>query len=70
MPETVPASDTEMEYWYGQEEKAARKSDLAYAKKAFPQIIIKEFKGLEHAELVMMFPERFHQEIMRFWNER
>ena len=42
---TVPTSDTEMEYWYGQEEKAARKSDLAYAKKAFPQIIIKEFKG-------------------------
>ena len=68
MPEPVPAVDTEMEYWYGEEEKKARKDNLAYARKAFPQITPKEFKGLEHAELLMMFPDRFHQEVMRFWN--
>lgn len=68
MPDSVPTLDTEMEYWYGEEEKRARKNNIAYAKKAFPQIIPKEFKGLQHAELVMMFPERFHQEVLRFWN--
>lgn len=68
MPDPVPTSSTKMEYWYGEEEKAARKNDLAYAKKAFPQIVPREFKGMQHGELVMMFPERFHQEVLRFWN--
>lgn len=68
MPCPVPKIDTDIEYWYGEEEKAARKKDLVYAKKAFPRIILKEFKGLAHAELVMMFPERFHSEVIRFWN--
>jgi hypothetical protein len=68
MPNHVPTIDTKMEYWYGEEEKKVRKNDLTYAKKAFPQLVFKEFKGLAHAELVMMFPKRFHQEVMRFWN--
>ena len=69
MPDPVPAVNTEMEYWYGEEEKGARKADIAYAKNAFPQMAVKEFKGLAHAELVMMFPEQFRQEVLRFWNE-
>lgn len=68
MPAPVPTSKTKMEYWYGEEEKSARKNDFAYAKKAFPQIVPREFKGMQHGELVMMFPERFHQEVLRFWN--
>ncbi|NMA93832.1 MAG: alpha/beta hydrolase [Clostridiales bacterium] len=66
MPNPVPSVDAEMEYWYGEEERAARKKDLAYAKKAFPQIATREFKGMAHGELVMMFPERFHREILGF----
>jgi hypothetical protein len=69
MPNPVPTSNTKMEYWYGEEEKAARKNDLAYAKKAFPKIVPRELKGMQHGELVMMFPERFHQEVLRFWNK-
>ncbi|NLL92134.1 MAG: hypothetical protein GX222_06950 [Ruminococcaceae bacterium] len=69
MPEFVPPSDTEIEYWYGEEEKSARKADIAYAINAFPQITAKEFSGLAHGELVMMFPERFHTEVLRFWRE-
>lgn len=68
MPNPVPTSNAKMEYWYGEEEKSARKNDLAYAKKAFPQIVPRELKGMQHGELVMMFPERFHQEVLRFWN--
>jgi len=68
MPDPVLSVDVEMEYWYGEEEKGARKKDFAYAKKTFPQIALKEFAGMAHGELVMMFPERFHREILRFYN--
>ena len=60
MPDPVPRVDTRIEYWYGEEEKRARRNNLAYTCKAYPQTISKEYKGLAHAELVMMFPERFY----------
>ena len=66
MPDPVPHVDTKIEYWYGEEEKKARKDNLAYTKKAYPQTVEKEFKGLAHAELVLMFPERFAAEVRRF----
>ena len=66
MPDPVPVVNTKIEYWYGEEEKRARKNNLAYTIKAFPQTVPKEFKGLAHAELVLMFPERFREEVIRF----
>ena len=68
MPDPVPKVAAKMEYWYGEEERKARKNDLAWARRAFPQIVPREFKGLAHAELVLMFPERFRDEVMRFMN--
>ncbi|MDO5107697.1 MAG: hypothetical protein Q4D39_05425 [Coriobacteriaceae bacterium] len=70
MPDPVPSVATRIEYWYGEEEKHARKRDAAYTCKVFPQTVTREFKGLMHAELLLMFPERFHQEVMRFAAER
>ena len=69
MPEPIPDVKTKIEYWYGEEEKRARKNDLAYTQKIYPQTVPKEFKGLAHAELVLMFPERFYEETMRFLRE-
>ena len=69
MPDPVPRVKTEIEYWYGEEEKRARKNNLAYTIKAFPQTAPKEFKGLAHAELVLMFPERFREEVMQVMRE-
>lgn len=69
MPDPIPRIGTKMEYWYGEEEGKARRNDLAYAQKAFPQIVPREFKGLAHAELVLMFPERFRQEATRFLDD-
>ena len=65
----MPAIDTEIEYWYGEEEKKARAEHLAWAQKHFPQLKPVEFPGLAHAELVMVQPERFHKEAMRFLKE-
>ena len=66
MPDPVPRVDTRIEYWYGEEEKRARKNDLAYVRRVYPQTVPKEFAGLAHAELVLMFPERFADEVTRF----
>ena len=70
MPDLVPEISTKIEYWYGEEEKKARKNNLAYVKKVYPQTIAKEFKGLAHAELVLMFPERFYEEVSDFLKEK
>jgi len=58
MPNPVPRVDTKTEYWYGEEEKRAREKehDIEFVRKAYPQTIFNEFKGLACAELVMMFP--------------
>ena len=69
MPDPVPKVNTRIEYWYGEEEKKARENNLAYIMKAYPQTVPREFRGLAHAELVMMFPERFYEEIIRFQKE-
>ena len=53
MPCPVPKIDTGIEYWYG-EEKAARKKTLSMRKR-HSQMKLKEFKGLAHDW--MMFPE-------------
>ncbi len=66
MPEPVPPVGTQIEYWYGEEEKKARRNDLAYTQKAYPQTVARAFRGLAHAELVLMFPERFYREVTRF----
>ena len=65
----MPPVDTKIEYWYGEEEKQARKNNLAWVRKAYPQTLPREFKGLALAELVLMFPQRFPQEVMRFLSE-
>ncbi|MBR1456535.1 MAG: alpha/beta hydrolase [Oscillospiraceae bacterium] len=66
MPDPVPAVPAKIEYWYGEEEKKARENNLAYTQRIYPQTVAREFKGLAHAELVLMFPERFCEEVMRF----
>ena len=71
MPDPVPAVDTKIEYWYGEKERKAREKehDIEFVRSAYPQTVFREFEGLEHAELVMMFPERFFREVTRFLAE-
>lgn len=69
MPDPVPAVETKIMYWYGEEEARARKNDLAYTRKVYPQTVVQEFKGMAHAELVLMFPQRFYREVTRFLQE-
>ncbi len=42
-----------------------RKTHIKFVCRTYPQTILREFKGLAHAELVMMLPERFALEVKR-----
>ena len=70
MPDPVPKVNTRIEYWWGEEERRARKNVLAYTRRVYPQTVPKEFPGLTHAELVLMFPERFYREVTQSLSEK
>lgn len=69
MPNPVPHIDTEMEYWYGSKEADARKNDIAYARRVFPQIKVKVQEGYQHAQLVLVHPKEFCEEAMHFYKD-
>ena len=69
MPDPMPSVNTEMEYWYGSEEKKDRKNDLIYVKKNFPQCRIVEQEGYGHAQLVIVHPHAFAMKAMNFFDE-
>ena len=53
--------------------KKAEKNCRAFRNITYAQAditaLLKEFKGLAHAEIVMMFPERFANEVKRYLEE-
>lgn len=55
-------------YEFGKEH-SKKGHDIEFVCRTYPQTVFKEFKGLAHAELVMMFPERFALEVKRFLEE-
>ena len=59
MPNPVMESETSIHYWYGSKEKMNRKRDVKYVKKIFPNIIVEEIPGFNHAEFVMLKPDTF-----------
>ena len=63
MPEMMKKTDTKIWYWYGSKEKHTRKRDIAYVKKMFPQAILEEISGFNHAEFVMLEPEAFVKKV-------
>lgn len=50
-------------YWYGEREAKERSWDIRYMKKFFPSTRFVELKGLGHAALAPLHPEKFVQEI-------
>ncbi len=53
-------------YWYGEEEKQARHSNICFIKQYFPRAQLHEIPKMDHAELVMMYPQDFYRRIMEF----
>ena len=67
---TLPTKPAEMgcqiTYWYGEEEKQARHSNICFIKQYFPRAQLHEIPKMDHAELVMMYPQDFYRRIMEF----
>ncbi|WP_154253407.1 MULTISPECIES: alpha/beta hydrolase [unclassified Eubacterium (in: firmicutes)] len=66
MPDPVPKLSCPVRYWYGDAEKKARKWDIAYIKKVFPDTVFVEHKGQDHAEYFLLHPEDFCRELTDF----
>ena len=59
MPKGKIATATNLEYWYGENEKKARKQDLEYVKSKFLDVEFKEFPKMDHAELAAIHADEF-----------
>ncbi len=55
-------------YWYGEEEKKARRSNIRFILGYFPQAELHEIPKMDHAELVMMYPQEFYRYVKEFLN--
>lgn len=69
LPDTPTECGTKIVYWYGAEEKSDRRSNIRFIRNYFPQIQLREFPKMAHAELVMMYPEKFCRYAEAFWTE-
>lgn len=65
MPTTFPHLDTRIEYWYGREEKKARKLDIAWVKKHIPGVHFREIQGMDHGQYALMQPKQFAEDLRR-----
>lgn len=66
----VPAKiDTKITYWYGDDEKKDRKSNIRFIKRYFPHIRIHGIPKMAHGELVMIHPEEFLRYAEKFLEE-
>ncbi|MBR1684075.1 MAG: alpha/beta fold hydrolase [Clostridia bacterium] len=59
-----------MAYWWGEEEKKERKTDIAYAVRVFPEISFREIPGEGHAEGFTVHPEAFCERLVDFIENR
>jgi hypothetical protein len=64
MPFGMIRTGAHIEYWYGEDEKNARKWDIEYVEEKFPEIMIRENEGQDHAEFFTLHPEEFCAEII------
>ena len=54
-------------YWYGDEEKKARRSNIHFIKQYFPHAQMHSISKMDHAELVMIHPQEFYRRAMEFF---
>ena len=68
LPPEPAETGCRMIYWYGEEEKKARRSNIRFIKRYFPQMRIRGIPKMDHAELVMMYPQEFCRYMKEFLN--
>ncbi len=64
-PEPVK-TDCRMTYWYGEEEKKARRGNIRFIRTYYPRAQLCGIPKMDHAELVMLHPREFYRRAMEF----
>ena len=64
MPKSVSAGNCRIAYWYGADEKRARRRDIAYICKVFPDVQVMENAGMGHAEFFTLHSQAFCRKLM------
>lgn len=65
MPKSIRTSCPHIEYWYAETEGRARKWDIAYIGKHFPETRFRVFKEIGHGGLAALRPELLASELER-----
>ena len=69
LPETPAVGNTKIAYWYGDDEKKGRRGNIRFIRRYFPQIHLRGFPKMAHAELVIIHPEEFCRHAEKFLTE-
>ena len=54
-------------YWYGEEEKKARHENIRFIRQYFPHAKTRSIPKMDHAELVMIYPQDFYRQVTDFF---
>lgn len=55
-------------YWYGEEEKKARHENIRFIRQYFPHAETHGMPKMDHAELVMIYPQDFYRQAAGFFS--
>lgn len=66
LPEPFPKLSTEIQFWYGSNEKKERKRDIKWVLNKIKGVRLKEIPRMEHGELVVMNPQLFYDNAIDF----
>ena len=69
LPETPAECGTTIAYWYGEDEEKDRRGNIRFIRRYFPQIQLRAFPKMAHAELVIVHPEEFCRYAEEFWDQ-
>lgn len=63
LPSEPASTGCRVVYWYGEQEKKARRANIRFIGQYFPHARMQCIPGMDHAELVMIHPENFYRRV-------
>lgn len=61
LPPEPAKTDCRVAYWYGEEERKARRGNIRFIRQYFPHARMCVIPKMDHAELVMIYPQKFYR---------
>ena len=67
LPSEPAKTDCRIIYWYGESEKKARRWNIRFIKRYFPDLQTRSIPKMNHTELVMLHPQEFYRRTTEFF---